>query len=79
MFAYVLRSIKDGSHYYGSTANLVSRLKDHNGGKVKYTKGHRPYELNYYEEFATRQQAITKERFFKSIDGYNWLKSKGII
>jgi len=35
--------------------------------------------LHYFEEFATRKEAFERERFFKSIDGYNWLKEKGII
>ena len=78
-FAYILKSLKDQSYYYGSTNNLPNRIKIHNSGKVKYTKGHRPYTLHYYEEFRTRKEAFTRERFFKSIDGYKWLKSKGII
>jgi len=79
MFAYILRSIKDGTYYYGSTKDLESRLKEHNNGKVKYTKGHRPYKLHYLEEFSARKEAFERERFFKSIDGYNWLKENGII
>ncbi|MEW6508525.1 MAG: GIY-YIG nuclease family protein [Bacteroidota bacterium] len=79
MYAYILISLKDKTHYYGSTANLANRLNEHNSGKVKYTKGHRPYELHYFEEFKTRKEASARERFFKTIDGYNWLKSNGII
>lgn len=79
MYAYILKSIKDGTYYYGSTADVIQRIKKHNNGKVKYTKGHRPYKLHYHEEFKTRKEAIARESFFKSIDGYNWLKTKGII
>ena len=79
MFAYILRSTKDGTYYYGSTKDLECRLMEHNNGKVKYTKGHRHYKLHYFEEFATRKEAFNRERFFKTIDGYNWLKEKGII
>ncbi len=78
-FAYILKSRKDNKHYYGSTSNLEARLKTHNSGKVRYTKGHRPYEIIYHEEFNSRSEAMKRERFFKTIDGYNWLKSKGII
>jgi putative endonuclease len=77
--AYILRSLKDGSYYYGSAEDISGRLKDHNRGKVKYTKGHLPYELHYSEEFPTRREAIVRERFFKSIAGYRWLREKGII
>ncbi len=78
-FAYILKSLKDGTHYYGSTAKLNSRLKIHNSGKVKYTKAHKPWALHYYEEFQTRSEAVRREKFFKTIDGYKWLKSNSII
>jgi len=78
-YAYILKSIKDSTHYYGSTRNLIERLKTHNSGKVRYTKGHLPYIIHYYETFETNREALYRERFFKSVDGYKWLKSKGII
>jgi putative endonuclease len=78
-YAYILKSLKDNSYYYGSTGNLGKRISEHNLGKTKYTKGHRPYLVHYFEVFVTRKDAFRRERFFKSIDGYKWLKSKGII
>jgi putative endonuclease len=78
-YSYILKSKKDGTYYYGSTANLLDRIKTHNTGKVKFTKGHKPYKLHYFETFNSRKEATTRERFYKSIDGYKWLKSKGII
>lgn len=38
-----------------------------------------PYELHYYENYKTRSEAVLRERFFKSVNGYKWLKEKGII
>jgi putative endonuclease len=79
-YAYILLSLKDSSYYYGSTGREISeRLNEHNSGKVKYTKGHLPYKLHYFESYNSRSKANKKERFFKSIDGYKWLKIKGII
>ncbi len=78
-YAYILKSLKDSSFYYGSTKDLEARLKEHNSGKVKYAKGHKPYILHYKESFETRKEAMAREKFFKSIDGYIWLKSKKII
>ena len=77
-FTYILKSTRDGTFYYGSTHNLELRLKEHNSGKVKYTKGHRPFIIHYFETFVTRKEAINREKFFKSIDGYKWLKSESI-
>ena len=77
-FTYILKSIKDGSFYYGSTLDISARLKQHNSGKVKYTKGHRPWIIHYYEIFESKSEAIKRELFFKSIDGYLWLKQNNI-
>jgi len=77
--AYILRSLKDGSYYHGSAENDAERLRQHNSGKNQYTKGHIPYVMHYREEFATRREAIMREKFFKSIAGYRWLRSEGII
>ena len=78
-FAYILKSLKDGRYYYGSTENIVNRVIYHNKRKVKSTKNRTPLILHYSEEYKTRMEAVGRERFFKSIDGYLWLKSKKII
>ena len=78
-YTYILLSLKDATYYYGSTENIDKRLKAHNLGKVRYTKGQLPYHLHYFESYTTRGEANRREKFFKSIDGYNWLKSIGII
>jgi putative endonuclease len=78
-FVYILKSEKDKTYYYGSTEDISKRVYYHNSGKVRYTKGHIPYNLHYSETFPTRSEAMKREKFFKSIDGYNWLKTKGII
>jgi putative endonuclease len=79
-YTYILRSLKDRLYYYGSTGNLsCSRLKEHNYGHVRSTKSHRPYVIHYYENFDTKSAALKREKFFKSINGYIWLKENGII
>ncbi|MEO9967322.1 MAG: GIY-YIG nuclease family protein [Reichenbachiella sp.] len=78
-FAYVLKNKIDRTHYYGHTKDLHKRLKEHNNGKVRSTKAKRPWQIHYHEEFATKSEAYKREMFFKSIDGYNFLKEKNII
>ena len=78
-FTYILKSLKDGKYYYGSTSNLENRLKFHNKGRVKATKARIPLILHYSERYKTRSEAVKRELFFKSIDGYNWLKDNKII
>ena len=57
-YAYVLRSEKDKRLYKGHTNDLKARLKAHNSGLSKSTKGYIPWKLVYFEEFKTRQEAI---------------------
>ena len=75
---YILKSEITGKHYYGHTADLAKRLKNHNAKKVRSTKAYVPWVVHYYETFNTKSEAYKRELFFKSIDGYKWLKSEGI-
>ena len=77
-YAYILKGC-DGRYYYGSCADLGKRLADHNKGKVRATKYRIPLIIHYFEEFSTRSEAYRRELFFKSIDGYQWLKNNKII
>ena len=78
-YTYILKSEKNGSYYYGSTQDIEQRLRNHNSGKVRYTKGHMPYKVHYFEVYQTRKESMRREKFFKTIDGYNWLKLQKII
>jgi putative endonuclease len=78
-YTYILKSEVDGTHYYGHTSDLIERLKRHNLGKVRYTKGKRPWKIIYNEPFETKSEAYKKELFFKTIEGYRYLKERGII
>jgi len=77
-YSYILKSQKTGRYYYGSTSDLEKRLKYHNSGKVKSTKSGRPWIIHYYEEFESKSEAFSRERFYKSIDGYRFLKKNQI-
>ena len=78
-FTYILLSQTHKTYYYGHCADLTKRLDDHNNGRVRYTKGRRPWKIHYFETFDTRSEAVRRERFFKTIEGYNFLKNNNII
>lgn len=66
-FAYLLRC-RDGSLYAGWTNDLEARVKAHNAGEgAKYTRSRRPVELVYYEEFETREEAMSREWHLKRL------------
>jgi putative endonuclease len=64
-FAYILLC-DDGHRYYGSTNNLIERLKRHRGAQVRSTKWRLPIRLVYFEQFETLDQARQRERAFKN-------------
>ena len=70
---YILKSIRDGIRYVGSGKNSKERLRRHNKGDYRFTKGHRPWQLVYNEIFATRAEAMRREKFLKSGQGRKFL------
>ncbi len=75
-FVYVLQSESHDNRYIGSTENIEKRLIEHNAGKVRYTKGRRPWELIYQESFISRGEARKREIFLKSGQGRKYLDSR---
>lgn len=53
----------DGSLYTGISNDLARRVEEHNFHKAgaKYTKSRRPVRLVYYEELASRSEALRRE------------------
>ena len=58
-----------GTLYTGWTNCLARRMKAHNEGKAgaKYTRAKRPVKLVYYEGFATREEAMSREYRIKRL------------
>lgn len=80
-YTYMLRC-RDASLYTGWTNDLEKRVDEHNKGKgAKYTKTRRPVELVYYEEFATKQEAMKREYAIKQLkreEKLKLIKEKGL-
>ena len=72
---YVLKSDRDGHRYVGFTSNLKRRLSEHNLGRVKSTKNRKPFQLIYKDEFESKAEAMSRENFFKSGKGREFLNS----
>ncbi len=72
-FAYVL-VCEGGRLYKGFTSNLFERINQHLSGRgAKFTKEHRPLALLHFEVFEKEQEAIEREKYFKSGSGREWL------
>jgi putative endonuclease len=65
-YVYVLRSEASRRLYKGVTDDVTRRLHEHNDGLSASTKHWRPWRLVHVEEFATRAEALRRERFLKT-------------
>jgi putative endonuclease len=70
---YVLWSKRLRKRYVGSTRDLPKRIKEHNRGSNKFTKGGIPWLLVYQEHFAQYRDARRREIFLKTGAGRAWL------
>ena len=73
-YTYIVKC-KDKTLYTGWTNDLDKRIKAHNDGLgAKYTKSRRPVKLVYYEEYNTKQEAMSREYAIKQMTRQEKLK-----
>ncbi len=73
-YVYMLRC-RDGSLYTGWTNDLEKRLKAHNSGVAsKYTRARLPAELVYFEEWESKEAAMSREWHIKRLTREEKLK-----
>lgn len=75
-FTYVIQSETDNSLYKGHCEDLSKRLQQHNSGLTISIKTKIPFKLVYFEQFNSREEAIKREKYFKSAAGRKFIKSK---
>ena len=64
-YVYFIKSIKDDFNYIGSTNDLRRRFAEHNNGMSLATKAHHPFRLVYYESYASKKDALIREKKLK--------------
>jgi putative endonuclease len=67
-YVYVLRSA-EGKRYTGHTPDLERRLLEHNSGTTFTTKKGHDWRIIYKEEFASRAEAMKREKYLKTGKG----------
>ncbi|MBI2720972.1 MAG: GIY-YIG nuclease family protein [Bacteroidetes bacterium] len=76
-YSYVLQSIKEPGYYYkGHCEDLEKRLLQHNSGMTKSIKNRIPFKVVYFEKFTLLEEAIAREKYFKSSAGRRFLRLK---
>jgi putative endonuclease len=71
---YVLFSEKDYQLYVGYTSDIFKRIDNHNNGGTPSTKYRRPLKLIFVEYYLFKEDAIYREKYFKSSKGKRALK-----
>ena len=74
VFVYVIESLIDQTRYTGMAIDPKERLIEHNLGKNRFTKGHRPWEIIFTETFPDWATARVKEKYLKTHAGKKWLE-----
>ena len=78
-WVYILQSETTGKLYTGQTANLEARLNRHNSSEInttRYTKRQKgPWRLIHNEIYDTRSEAMNREKYLKSGQGREWIKT----
>ena len=64
-YVYIIYSQSLERYYVGSTEDVERRLQQHNAGRSKSTRAGVPWKLVHTESFATRSDAIVRERKIK--------------
>ena len=74
-YVYALKSKIRNYIYVGLTDNPVRRIHQHNSGYEKTTKPYLPYALILLENYPTRLEARSREKYLKGGSGKKYLKS----
>ena len=75
-YTYVLISKKDKELYIGFTKDLKKRLDEHQKGLVVSTAQRCPLKLIYYEACLNENDAIKREKYFKTGFGRRFLRNR---
>ncbi len=74
---YILYSVKHNKTYVGFTTDLQARFLSHNElGTKGWTIKFRPWQIKHTEVFATKSEAMKREKWFKSGVGREFIKNE---
>ena len=70
-YTCILRSLSQPEQrYIGSTSDLSTRLSKHNAGEVPHTSKFRPWKVEAYFAFETKEKAVAFEAYLKNGSGH---------
>ena len=70
-YVYILIDVATETHHYvGSTQDLQARLAKHNAGEVPHTSKFKPWKVEAYFAFETKEKAVAFEAYLKTGSGH---------
>ena len=76
MFYVYILLLNNKQLYTGFTSDLKRRIKEHQKGKVKFTKKRLPIKLVHYEAYLLKKDAERREKYLKKTEGKRFLKQQ---
>ncbi len=64
-YVYTLQSETTGRYYVGQTEHLAERVAYHKANYSLALKNRGPWKLVYFESYASRREAVRRERHIK--------------
>ncbi len=74
-YTYVIKSSVRNYIYVGISSNIARRIKEHDSGKNRTTKPYKPFILLHTERFSNRIEARAREKWFKSGEGKEFIRT----
>ena len=71
---YIIQNDITKKYYVGFTSDIDNRLKHHNSGATKSTRGKGDWKAIYQEFFKIKQEAWLREKQIKNYKGGNAFK-----
>ncbi|WP_428235107.1 GIY-YIG nuclease family protein [Gracilimonas sp.] len=73
---YIIYSENRDRYYIGSTSvGVAKRVERHNAGWSRSTKSGIPWVIKYVETFATKSEALAKERHIKKQKSRSYIEA----
>ena len=74
-YVYLLVDVATETHRYtGVTEDLTARLTKHNAGEVPHTSKFKPWKVESYFAFETKEKAAAFEAYLKTGSGHAFAK-----
>jgi putative endonuclease len=74
-YLYIIYSAKLDKYYINYTENVEIRLQQHNSGISNFTSKASDWVCLYHEIFNTREEAMARERYMKSMKRRNYIEA----